>query len=170
MQVTDTPRRITIAVNKANYTHDMIVNTGEFVVSTLASTAQMELFKHFGYQSGRDVDKFEGIAVERAANGLIYLPWSTNSYMAAHVLETIDQGTHTLFIAEVTEAKTISAEPSLTYDDYFKYVKPAPLPTQEKQTGWVCKICGYVHEGEDLPPDIVCPLCKHGAEAFEKIV
>ena len=169
-QLTDTPKRITIAVNKKNATHDMIKKTGEFNVSVLSTDVPFSVFEHFGFQSGRDVDKFAGYeGVERSANGLYYLTEAVNAVISAKVVETKDYDTHTLFVAEVTEARVISDVPSVTYQYYFDHIKPQPQPMDEKKVGWVCKICGYVYEGEVLPEDYICPLCKHGAEDFEKI-
>lgn len=170
LQLTDTPKRITIAVNKANYTHDMIKNTGVFNVSVLSTDVPFQLFQHFGFQSGRDTDKFADYTdVARAANGLYYITWAANAMISAKVVDSHDYGTHTLFVAEVTEARILSDVPSVTYQYYFDHIKPKPQPTEEKKVGWVCKICGYVYEGEELPADFVCPLCKHGAEDFEKL-
>ena len=168
-QLTDSPKRISIAVNKQNLTHDMILKTGVFNVSILSERAPFAIFKHYGFQSGRDTDKFAGVpALARAQNGIYYLPDSTNAFLSGKVTQTIDLGTHTLFIADVTEARVLSDAPSMTYAYYFENVKPKPAAL-EKKTGWVCKICGYVYEGEELPPDFICPLCKHGAEDFEKL-
>lgn len=168
-QITDTPKRISIAVNKANHTHDQIMKTGEFNVSVLNTDATFNLFERFGFQSGRDADKFEGFdAVERSENGLYYLTQATNAFISGKVIQTLDYDTHTVFIADVTEAKVLSDVPSLTYAYYFEHVKPKPAALTE-QKGWVCKVCGYVYEGEELPEDYVCPLCKHGPEDFEKI-
>ena len=168
-QLTDTPKRISIAVNKANYTHDMIRRTGVFNLSMLSTDAPFGLFQHYGFQSGRDVDKFADVkGMARATNGVYYLPYSTNAFVIGKVTQEIDLGTHTLFIADVTEARVLSNAPSMTYSFYFANVKPKPAALT-KQTGWVCKICGYVYEGETLPADFICPLCKHGAEDFEKL-
>ena len=168
-QLTDTPKRISIAVNKANYTHDMIRRTGVFNLSMLSTDAPFGLFQHYGFQSGRDVDKFADVkGMARATNGVYYLPYSTNAFVSGKVTQEIDLGTHTLFIADVTEARVLSGAPSMTYSFYFANVKPKPAALT-KQTGWVCKICGYVYEGETLPADFICPLCKHGAEDFEKL-
>ena len=167
-QLTDTPKRISIAVNKANYTHDMIKKTGVFNVSVLSNDAPFAMFQHYGFQSGRDVDKFAGVqGMARATNGVYYLPYCTNAFISARVTQTIEFETHTLFIADVTEARQLSDVPSMTYAYYFANVKPKPSKLEE-QHGWVCKICGYVYEGEELPADFICPLCKHGAEDFEK--
>ena len=168
-QLTDTPKRISIAVNKANYTHDMIQKTGMFNVSVLSNDAPFAIFQHYGFQSGRDVDKFAGVqGMARATNGVYYLPYCTNAFISARVTQTIEFETHTLFIADVTEARQLSDVPSMTYAYYFANVKPKPSKLKE-QHGWVCKICGYVYEGEELPADFICPLCKHGAEDFEKV-
>ena len=168
-QLTDTPKRISIAVNKANYTHDMIKKTGVFNVSVLSNDAPFAMFQHYGFQSGRDVDKFAGVqGMARATNGVYYLPYCTNAFISAKVTQTIEFETHTLFIADVTEARQLSDVPSMTYAYYFANVKPKPSKLKE-QHGWVCKNCGDVYEGEELPADFICPLCKHGAEEFEKV-
>ena len=168
-QLTDSPKRISIAVNKANLTHDMIVKTGEFNVSVLSNDAPFALFQHYGFQSGRNTDKFAGVqGMARSTNGIYYIPYCTSAFLSAKVTQTVEFETHTLFIADVTEAKLLSNVPSMTYAYYFANVKPKPAVLQ-KQTGWVCKICGWVYEGEELPPDIVCPLCKHGAADFERL-
>lgn len=170
VQLTDTPKRITVAVNKANYTHDMIMKTGVFNVSVLSQDAQFAQFKQFGFQSGRDVEKFAGYDhAERSENGVLYVTENTNALISGKVIETRDYGTHTLFVADVTEAKVLSAVPSVTYDYYFANIKPKPSKLEEKKKGHVCKICGYVYEGDPLPADFICPLCKHGAEDFEPL-
>ena len=168
-QITDTPKRISIAVNKANHTHDLIKASGEFNVSVLTTDATFKLFQRFGFQSGRDVDKFDGFSdVARSENGLCYITQAANAFISGKVVQALDYGTHTVFIADVTEAKVLSNAPSLTYAYYFEHIKPKPAALTE-QKGWICKICGYVYEGEVLPPDFICPLCKHGAEDFERI-
>ena len=168
-QITDTPKRISIAVNKANHTHDLIMNNGVFNVSVLTTDATFALFQRFGFQSGREVDKFDGFAdVARSENGLYYVTQASNAFISGKVIQTLDYGTHTVFIADVTEAKVLSNAPSLTYAYYFEHVKPKPAALSE-QKGWVCKICGYVYEGDELPADFICPLCKHGAEDFERL-
>lgn len=166
MQVTDTPKRIQIAVNKQNLTHDMVLATGEFNVSVLSQEAVFWVFQHYGFQSGRDVDKFAMIPEARTANGIRYVEGASNAVISGKVIQTVDCGTHTIFIAEVTDAKVLSDAPSMTYQYYFDHVKPKPEPA--KKASWVCKICGYVYEGEELPADYVCPWCKHGPEDFEK--
>ena len=167
--LTDTPKRITIAVNKQNLTHDMILRTGVFNVSVLTEKVPFKVFQHFGFQSGRDTDKFAGWQGPRSANGLCYLPEYTNALLSGRVISTADYGTHTLFVAEVTEARILSEEPSVTYSYYFQHIKPKPQPQAEQKKGFVCKICGYVYEGDTLPEDFICPLCKHGAADFEPL-
>lgn len=167
-QVTTSPNRILVAVNKGNYTHDMIMKTGEFNASILSEDADFDIFKHFGFQSGRDVDKMEGLEdFDRAENGIIYLTKGANAYISAKVVQTTDLGSHTLFLADVTDGDVLNDVPSVTYAYYHKNIKPQPQET--KKTGWRCKICGYIYEGEELPADFICPICKHGAEDFEKI-
>ena len=165
-QLTADPAKIQIAVNKANYTHDMIMATGEFNVSILSEDAVFWIFQHYGFQSGRDVDKFAMIPESRTKNGIRYVEGCTNAVISGKVITTIDCGTHTLFVADVTDAQVLSEEKSMTYQYYFDHVKPKPEPA--KEASWVCKICGYVYEGDPLPADFVCPWCKHGAEDFEK--
>ena len=168
--LTDNPKRIQIAVNKANFTHDMIQRTGVFNVSVLNQDAPFKTFQQFGFCSGRDTDKFASVCYDcRTENGLRYVPENCNAVLSGKVVESYDWGTHTLFIAELTEAKELNNVPSMTYQYYFDHVKPKPAPAAEKKTGWVCKICGYVYEGEELPADFVCPLCKHGPEDFERL-
>lgn len=167
-QVTDSPNRIAVTVNKSNYTHDMIQKTGRFNVSILSEDASFDLFQHFGFQSGRDVDKLKDWKdYERAENQIIYVTKGCNGYLCAKVIDTMDLGTHTFFLAEVEDGDILNNLESVTYSYYHKKIKPQPKET--KKTGWRCKICGYVYEGEELPPDFICPLCKHGASDFEKI-
>jgi flavin reductase (DIM6/NTAB) family NADH-FMN oxidoreductase RutF len=164
-QVTSSPNRIAVTVNKQNYTHGMILRTGVFNLSVLTEETDFWVFQHYGFQSGRDVDKFENLPELRTENGLRYAAGCSNAVISAKVVNTVDCGTHTLFIAEVTDAHMLSSTPSVTYQYYFDHIKPKPQPSEEKK--WVCKICGYVYEGKDLPPDYICPWCKHGIEAFE---
>lgn len=166
-QVTDTPLRVSVTVNKNNYTHDLVKESGLFNVSILSESATFDIFKHFGFQSGKDVNKFEDYPMGISANGLAYVTEGTNGYISAKVIETIDLGTHTMFIAEVTDGEVLSDTPAATYSYYHKHIKEAPAAAKSK--GWVCKICGYVYEGDPLPEDFICPLCKHGAKDFEKI-
>jgi len=168
-QITSNPNRISIAVNKTGHTHDMILKTGGFNVSILSESAPFRFFEQFGFQSGKNTDKFaECTYSERTANGIRYIPEHTNGVISAKVAESFDYGTHTLFIADVVQASILSGEKSLTYQYYFDNIKPKPQPRKEEKAGFVCKICGYVYEGEPLPDDFICPLCKHGAEDFER--
>ncbi len=166
-QVTSEPNRISVAVNKSNLTHDMILSTGKFNVSVLSENSKFETYKHWGFQSGKNVDKLENIKFMRSQNGLVYISDETNAYISAEVISTIDLGTHTLFIADVTEAQMLSNDESVTYAYYHKNIKPAP-PKQEK-TGYICTICGYIYEGDPLPEDFICPWCKHPASDFKKL-
>ncbi|MBR4874260.1 MAG: flavin reductase [Clostridia bacterium] len=168
MQVTDVPKRIAIAVNKNNLTCEMILRTGEFNVSVLAHGTEFDIFKRFGFQSGRETDKFVGFSgTKRAENGILYVEENTNAYFSVIVTETIDLGTHILFIGGASEAEVLSDKETVTYDFYQQNIKPKPDKNEKK--GYRCKICGYVYEGETLPDDFVCPLCKHPASDFEKI-
>ena len=169
-QLTAAPARITVAVNKQNLTHDMILRTGRFNVSVLTEGAPFDTFRRFGFQSGRTADKLEGVAaLGRSADGLVYLTQDTNAYFSARVVSATDYGSHTLFVGEVTEAGVLSAAPSVTYAYYFAHIKPKPAPAAAPKKGFVCKICGYVYEGDTLPADFICPICKHGVEDFEPI-
>ena len=172
VQITSTPNRILIAVNKQNKTHDMILASKVFNLSMIAENATFDLFKHFGFQSGKNVNKFaDYTACDRAANGVLYITGQTNAFVSGRVIQTMDMDTHTLFIAEVTDAEVLSDVPTATYTYYQEHIKPKPdVPVKEGKTKWVCKICGYVYEGEELPADFICPLCKHGAEDFEKVI
>lgn len=169
-QVTSSPNRISITVNKANFTHDMVLKTGLFNVSILSESAEFKVFEQFGFHSGKDTDKFaDSPYSDRTANGIRYIPQYTNGVISAKVVQSLDCGTHTLFIADVTEAIVLSNEKSVTYQYYFERIKPKPQPPKEGKKGYVCKICGYVYEGDPLPSDFICPLCKHGADDFEKL-
>ena len=168
MQVTNSPKRIVIGVNKSNYTHDIITETGVFNLSVLTEEVPFDVFQHFGFQSGRDVDKLTGHR-QRSENGLVYVPEYANSFLSARVVESKEFETHTMFTAEVTEAKVLSRTPGITYAYYQKHTKPKPPAATPEKTGYVCKICGYVYEGDPLPEDFICPLCKHGASDFEKL-
>lgn len=174
IQVTSEPNRISIAVNKANYTHDMVLETGKFNVSIISEKADFDLFKHFGFQSGRDVDKFADFTdCARAENGIFYITKGTNAVISAEVEQCIDLGSHTLFIAKVTDLMVLDAASSATYEYYQNNIKPKPQAvgtTPTGQTIWRCRICGYEYVGEELPEDFICPLCKHPASDFEKIV
>ena len=170
IQVANTPDRISVAVIKGGMTHDMIVKTGVFNISALTEEAEFPLFRRFGMQSGRNTDKFDGFAdAVRSENGLYRLEKGANMYMSAKVTESFDLGSHTLFIGEVTDGAVLSGAPSCTYGYYQTNIKPKPAaaPAESGKKKWVCQICGYVHEGDELPADFVCPLCKHGADDFE---
>ena len=174
IQVTSNPNRISVAVNKSNLTHDLIMETGMFNLSVISEDANFKLFERFGFQTGRDVDKFEGSpGYKRAANGIYYVTKGTNAYISGKVESTVDLGSHTLFIAEVTEMDVLSDVPSVTYSFYQEYIKPKPQQKAEKsdskKTIWRCSVCGYEYEGEELPADYICPLCKHPAFDFEKV-
>ena len=169
-QVTSEPNRISIAVNKANYTHDMLIKSGKFNVSILSEAASFATFQRFGFQSGRTVDKFadyDGCA--RSANGVLYVTEGTNAFISATVEQTIDLGSHTLFIAAVDDMEVLSDAPSATYAYYQTSIKPKPEKPATSKTVWRCTVCGYVYEGEELPADFTCPLCKHPASDFEKV-
>ena len=167
--LTDSPKRLSVTVNKSNYTHDMIMKTGLFNISVLSEDASFDIFKRFGFASGRDTDKFSDFECPASLNGIKYVDGCTNAVISGKVIKTVDCGTHTLFVAEVTEAFGTSDKPSATYDYYFKHLKPKPQPADEQKKGFVCKICGYIYEGEALPADFICPLCKHGADDFEPL-
>ncbi len=176
--LTDNPKRITIFVNKANYTEELLRKTGVFNVSILTEKTPFDVFRQFGFQSGRDVDKFAGRSYPTTENGLYYLPEYANAVISGKVIDAYDYDTHTLFVAEVTEAVNLSNEPSVTYAYYQSNIKPKPQAAitaekpengEKKQGKWVCKICGYTHEGEELPEDFICPWCKHPAEDFERV-
>ena len=168
MQVSDNPKQICVCVNKANYTAELISKSKEFCVSILTTSAPFAVFERFGFQSGRNIDKFDGFSdYALTESGLPYLTKNCNAYLVATVKQEIDCGSHFMFIAELAEAVKLSDETSVTYEYYFANIKPKPQP--EKKKGYVCKICGYVHEGEELPPDFVCPWCKHPASDFEPL-
>lgn len=168
MQVTSDPCQIAVCVNKNNYTCEMIQRTRKFNVSVLAEGVSFDVFKTFGYQSGRNIDKFANFYdTKRSNNGVLYITKDTNAYFSAWVKQEIDLGTHIMFIAQLVDAEVLSDKPTVTYDFYQKNIKPKPQTTASK--GWRCKICGYIYEGENLPSDFICPICKHGAVDFEKI-
>ena len=166
-QVTSQPNRVAVCINKDNYSHHIIKQTGKMNVNCLSVEAPFSVFECFGFRSGRNVDKFEGMEVLRSDNGLAFLPKYINSFMSLKVEQYVDLGTHGMFICSVTEARVMSDKETMTYTYYQQNVKPRPKTEGKK--GWVCKVCGYVYEGEELPEDFVCPLCKHGAADFEPI-
>ena len=172
-QMTSEPNRISIAVNKSNFTHELVKKSGKFNLSILSESAGFDTFKHFGFQSGRETDKFDEYETcRRSANGLYYITAGTNGFLSATVEQTLDLGTHTLFIAGVDDMERLSDLPSATYAYYQSHIKPQPqkpdAPTGK--TVWRCQVCGYIYEGEELPEDFICPLCKHPASDFEKVV
>ena len=187
VQVASDPNRISIAINKSNYTHDMVKETGACNISVISKDASFELFKHFGFQSGRNVDKFSpdlldplakeianGESIYKMAdNGIPYITAGTNAYFSLKVEKEVDLGSHTLFICEPTFMTVLSDDPSCTYEFYQSDIKPKPQPvgtTPKGETIWKCLICGYEYVGEDLPDDFICPICKHGKDDFEKII
>ncbi|MGI6264189.1 MAG: flavin reductase, partial [Acutalibacteraceae bacterium] len=165
-QVTNTPNRVAVTINKQNYSHHVIRQTGVMNVNCLSTDAPFKVFEDFGFRSGRSVDKFEGVDVLRSENGLVFLPKYINAMMSLKVEQYVDLDTHGMFICSITEARVLSNVDTMTYTYYQDHVKPKP--ETEGKKGYVCKICGYVHEGE-LPDDFVCPLCKHGPADFEPI-
>jgi flavin reductase (DIM6/NTAB) family NADH-FMN oxidoreductase RutF len=173
-QVTSQPNRISMSLNKENYTTGLIQRSGRFTVSIISEEADFELFKLFGFQSGRTVDKFADFTdCRRVSNGTLAITRGTNTYFSVDVEQTIDLGTHILFIGRVTEMETLSDAPSATYNFYQEHIKPKPQAvgqTQEGKTVWRCVICGYEYEGEELPEDFICPICKHPASDFEKVI
>ena len=166
-QLTDTPNRIAVNINKANYSHHVIKQTGVLNVNCLSVDAPFSIFQQFGFQTGRSVDKFAGQEVYRSDNGLVFLDKYINAFMSLKVEQYVDLGTHGMFICSVTEARVMSDQDTMTYTYYQKYVKPQP--ETEGKKGFVCKVCGYIYEGDELPDDYICPLCKHGAADFEPI-
>jgi len=170
-QVTSTPQQVSLTVNKENYPCSAISASGIFAVSLLDETTPFELIKNFGFQSSRDADKFASWKTGKTADGLPYLKDHTCAYLGCRVKQTIDLGTHIMFIGEITECGGLSEKEPLSYAYYHKFIKPAPeSPKAGTRKAWRCKICGYVYEGETLPPDYVCPLCKHGPADFEPIL
>ena len=167
MQVTNEPLQVAVAINKANYSHEVIQKSGLMNVNVLSEAAPFSVFQNFGFRSGRDNDKFADVPFTRSANGLPVLSHDCNAFYSLKVENYIDLGTHGMFICSVTEAQTLSDLNTMTYTYYQENVKPKKPTTKKK--GWICKICGYVYEGEELPPDYICPLCKHPASDFERL-
>ena len=166
-QVTNTPNRVAVTINKENYSHHIIKKTGVMNVNCLDVTAPFSVFQNFGFRSGRTSDKFEGIPELRSANGLRFLPRHINAFLSLKVVQYVDLGTHGMFICDLTESRLCGNRGTMTYSFYQDHVKPKPQ-TEGKQ-GYVCKVCGWVYEGDELPADMICPLCKHGAADFEPI-
>lgn len=165
-QVTSSPNRISVAVNKQNLTHDFIRDSGEFNISILSEKAKFETFKHWGMQSGHDTDKMVSVEFERSANGIAYITNGANAFLSAKVVQSVDLGSHTLFIADVTDGAVFSEDESATYAFYQKNIKPKPRENAEKKRGYICTVCGYIYEGDPLPDDFICPVCKHPASDF----
>lgn len=166
-QLTDNPYRVAVNINKANYSHHVIKQTGIMNVNCLSVEAPFEIFQRFGFQSGRQADKFEGMEKLHSDNGLVFLPKYINAFMSLKVEQYVDLGTHGMFICSVTEARVMSDKDTMTYTYYQKNVKPKPQTEGKK--GFVCKVCGFIYEGDELPDDYICPLCKHGVADFEPI-
>ena len=166
-QVTDSPNRIAVCINKQNYSHHVIRNTGIMNVNCLSVDAPFSVFESFGFRSGRNTDKFADCKTLRSDNGLVFLSQYINAMMSLKVEQYVDLDTHGMFICSVTEARVISDKETMTYAYYQENVKPKPVTDGKK--GYVCKVCGYVYEADELPDDFVCPLCKHGAADFEPI-
>ena len=167
IQVTSTPNRIAVTINKTNYTYEVVKKTGKMNVNCLTVEAPFSVFENFGFKSGRIANKFDGISSPRAKNGIVYLPQHINAYLSLETEKFIDLDTHVMFICKLTDAEVLSNVESMTYAYYHANVKPKPQA--QKKKGYVCKICGYVYEGEELPEDFICPLCKHPASDFEPI-
>ena len=166
-QVTNTPNRIAVVINKESYSYEVIRETGKMNINCLTTETPFEIFERFGFSSGRDVDKFESFEPTRSQNGLAVLPRFINSFISLEVEQYVNLDTHGMFICSVSEARVISDKETMTYNYYYDNVKPKP--ETEGKKGYVCKICGYVYEGDELPDDFICPLCKHGVADFEKI-
>ena len=165
VQVAENPVRLTISISKGGLTHDMALATGKFALTALTEDAPFALFRHFGMQSGRSADKFASHSnVARSESGLIHLTEHAAAYLDCKIMQTVDLGTHTLFIAEVVDGAVLSDGTPCTYAHYQAAIKPRPQPV--KQKAWVCSVCGYVYEGDEVPDDFLCPLCKHGKKDF----
>ena len=168
MQITSNPLQIAVAINKENLTCEIVQKSKVLSLSVLSETAPFSLFQHFGFQSGRTTDKFVDYPFALTAQELPYLKEHATAFIDCKVKDVIDLGTHMLFITSVNDCEVLSGEKAMTYSFYHDFVKPKPESSSVK--GWRCTICGYVYEGEELPPDFICPWCKHGVEDFEKIV
>ena len=168
MQVTIEPNCISVVVNKSNYTHDIILKNKEFNISILDESSQFATYKNFGFKSGRDSDKLVEVDFARAANGIVYLTKESNGYITGKVIKTVDLGTHTMFIAEVTDGEILSDKSSVTYAYYYSNIKEKDNVAADKK-GFICIVCGFIYEGETLPPDYICPICKHGAADFRPL-
>ena len=174
IQVTTEPNQIAFAVNKANLTHDMVVESGRFVISIISEKAEFSLFKHFGFQSGRNVDKFANFdSYKLTESGIPYITAGINAYLEGEVVSASDLGTHTLFVCKVTDMEVLTEDASATYAYYHANIKPKPQEVKKTEEGkviWRCTICGYEYEGDPIPDDFICPWCKHPASDFERVV
>ena len=170
MQVANDPTRILISVNKSNYTCELISRTGLFNISAITTSASFDLFQKYGMASGRDMNKCEGSSnLKRSANGVYYLAKDSNMFLSAAVISEYDLGSHMLFVAEVVDGEVLSDAEPCTYTYYQKNIKQKPQVAKSEKAQWVCNVCGYVYEGDELPDDFVCPLCKHPKEDFSRI-
>jgi len=173
IQVASDPNQIGICINKANYSHDLVLNAHKFNISVIGTDADFELFKRFGFQSGRDVDKFADFSdYKLSGNGLPYITKGTNAFFSVWVDKVLDLGSHTFFAGQVTDMEVLSDVGSCSYEFYQNNIKPKPQEKTAEEKGktiWRCKICGYEYEGEELPEGFICPICKHPADDFEKI-
>ncbi len=174
IQVTTEPNQIAFAVNKANLTHDMVKESGRFVISIISEKAEFSLFKHFGFQSGRNVDKFADFdSYKLTESGIPYITAGINAYLEGEVVSASDLGTHTLFVCKVTDMEVLTEDASATYAYYHANIKPKPQEVKKTEEGkviWRCTICGYEYEGDPIPDDFICPWCKHPASDFERVV
>lgn len=174
IQVTTEPNQIAFAVNKANLTHDMVKESGRFVISIISEKAEFSLFKHFGFQSGRNVDKFADFdSYKLTESGIPYITTGINAYLEGEVVSASDLGTHTLFVCKVTDMEVLTEDASATYAYYHANIKPKPQEVKKTEEGkviWRCTICGYEYEGDPIPDDFICPWCKHPASDFERVV
>ncbi|MCH5150172.1 MAG: flavin reductase [Spirochaetales bacterium] len=168
MQVTAVPNRISIAVNKNSYTHDMILQTGKFNLSILDENSRFATYQNFGFKSGRDSDKLVNVSFARAANGITYLTEECNGYISGKVVNTVDLGTHTLFIADVEDGEILSDSNSVTYAYYHSNIKTKDTAAAGKK-GFICVVCGFIYEEDVLPPDYICPICGHGVQDFRPL-
>lgn len=167
MQVTDAPLRLATVVNKKSYTREIALKTKKFNISIISQSAPFSLFKIFGFQSGRNINKFKDIVVNRSSNDITYLQNNISAYISCEIVKEIDLGTHNMFICDLVDGEVISDEEPVTYSYYQKHIKQKAKSTVKK--GWRCEVCGYIYEGEELPKDFICPICKHGVVDFVKI-
>lgn len=170
IQIANSPGKICISVNKSNHTADMLDYVEDFTLSTVSEDAPFSLFRHFGFQSGRDVEKFKDYDnCKRVSNGTYAVTGGTNSYICAHIEQRIDVGSHKLIIAKITDGEVLSQTPSATYSYYQEHIKPQKKVTPDGKTVWRCRICGYEYDGNEIPDDFICPICKHPKSDFEKV-